>query len=522
MNKKYDETKIESIYDYALQMKNRKISDLVKESGQKNSTDKGEIGNLIQECYFGIPRNSSMAPDFPEAFLELKTFGYWDEKGADQRLALSSIDYMDYQNEVSFENSHLYIKCHNMLFVIYMLQTGQLRIDSEIKYLRLYEFEKIVAPDMEQIKRDYYIITKKIRDGKASGLSEGDTEFLGAARRGDKNSKKQDAPKGDKALPRRFAFKQSYMSYLVREYIIPERDFGQAIYGNNRKCGIKIPRGKSFEEWLRDIDAKWSGKTVNKIIASKLKTSNGLNVNGKSAFNRVGLSLLGIKSNKDPYLLKTNTVVKSIRINKKLQIGEKISFPTFEISDVVDQDWEESEVFKYLSEQRFLLQIFVEEECGYVYVGHLFLKFTLEELDEWAKDTWEDLKSKVSSGICFVLEKRENVVKIHSNIQGKVEGQMGLFKVHGQTTYDIEKTHIVGIDEISERYITEHVVNGRFIQREENKKTFGCRLPNGDIIGKQSYWLNNDFVLNYIRMHSDELPYKITWGNSEKGSLQNQ
>ena len=121
--------------------------------------------------------------------MELKTFGYWETKRADQRLALSAIDYMDYQKKVPFEESHLYKKCHNMLFVIYLLQTGQLRIESEIKYLRLYEFEKIVASDMEQIKRDYYIITKKIMEGKASELSEGDTEFLGAARRGDKNSK---------------------------------------------------------------------------------------------------------------------------------------------------------------------------------------------------------------------------------------------------------------------------------------------------------------------------------------------
>ena len=45
---------------------------------------------------------------------------------------------------------------------------------------------------------------------------------------------------------------------------------------------------------------------------------------------------------------------------------EKISFPTFEIADVINQEWEESEVFRYLSEQRFLLQIFVEEEKGYL------------------------------------------------------------------------------------------------------------------------------------------------------------
>ena len=82
-------------------------------------------------------------------------------------------------------------------------------------------------------------VMNEIMEGKASELSEGDTEFLGAARRGDKNSKKQDAPKGDKALPRRFAFKQSYMSYLVREYIVPEKDFAQTIYPKKKRSEIK-------------------------------------------------------------------------------------------------------------------------------------------------------------------------------------------------------------------------------------------------------------------------------------------
>ena len=348
-------------------------------------------------------------------------------------------------------------------------------------------------------------------EGKASELSEGDTEFLGAARRGDKNSKKQDAPKGDKALPRRFAFKQSYMSYLVREYIVPEKDFAQTIYPKKKRSEIKIPRGKSFEDWLNTIDEKWSAKTVRKIVASKLKSVNGLKINGKDAFSRIGLSLLGIKSNADAYLMKTHTVVKSIRINKKRQIKEKISFPTFEIADVINQEWEESEVFRYLSEQRFLLQIFVEEEKGYVYAGHLFLKFTPEQLDEWAKETWEDLKSKVVNGIRFTLEKRKNDVIIHSNIRGKTENQKGVIKVHGQSTYDIDRKNIIGVDEVSEQYIEKNTVNGRFVQREEKKDTFGCELPNGDIIGKQSYWLNNDFILNYIKEHSGELAYNIAW-----------
>ena len=100
---------------------------------------------------------------------------------------------------------------------------------------------------------------------------------------------------------------------------------------------------------------------------------------------------------------------------------------------------------------------------------------------------------------------------IHSNIQGKIENQMGLIKVHGQSTYDIDRKNIIGVDEVSEQYIEKNTVNGRFVQREEKKDTFGCELPNGDIIGKQSYWLNNDFVLNYIKEHSDELAYNVVW-----------
>ena len=126
------------------------------------------------------------------------------------------------------------------------------------------------------------------------------------------------------------------MSYLVREYIVPEKDFAQTIYPKKKRSEIKIPRGKSFEDWLNTIDEKWSAKTVRKIVASKLKSVNGLKINGKDAFSRIGLSLLGIKSNADAYLMKTHTVVKSIRINKKRQIKEKISFPTFEIADVIN------------------------------------------------------------------------------------------------------------------------------------------------------------------------------------------
>lgn len=508
----FDEKDRNSIFNYALKMKGKKISDLSGIENVINPKDKGAVGNRLQE-YFGIPKNSSTEPDFEEAKIELKTFGYWNDDGkvkADQRLALSKINFMEFEKEVPFVESHLYRKCRTMLFIAYLLRMQQARMDSEIKHVRLYEFDKIVKSDLEQIKKDYNNIIKKIRDGKASQLSEGDTEFLGAARTGEKNSKLEIAPKDDEALPRRFVLKHSYMSYLIREYIEPEKEFDKKIPKSKKKYQIKIPRGKSFEEWLNRIDSVYGGKTARKIAKlTSIKTIVGsIDWTKKNAYQRIGQAMLGIKSNKDKYLLMTNTVVKSVRISKTGRVKEDWSFPNFCVEDIIYQEWEESEVFSYLSEQRILMQIFIEKDEDYVYAGHLFLKFTPEQLDEGVKDTWEDFKKKITEGIDFKLVKNKKSFIIQSEVKGKTEGQIGVIKLHaGDVTYDIDRNHITGSDAEATKVLDENTVNGRFVWKPNNKEKYGCTLPNGDVITKQSFWLNRDFVLEYIRENRPDFLY---------------
>lgn len=503
---KYDETSIQSIYRYARMLEGKVISDIVGDENPGNNKDKGMVGNALQEYYFRIPRNSSSGPDFGEAALELKCFGYWAEGGherADQRLALTDINFMEFETEVTFEDSHLYQKCHNMLWVAYLMKLNQARIDSEVKHVRLYEFDKVVESDMRQIKKDYDVITKKIREGRASELSEGDTEYLGAARTGNKESNEQKAPLGDKALPRRFVFKQSYMSYLVKEYIVPQREFGVKISRKKENYYIKIPRGKTFEDWLEDIDRKYVGKTVKRIAKlKKIKDIKGIiDFEKKNAFSELGYAMLGIKSNKDIYLKKTNTVVKAVRIKKNGITAESSPFPNFRIMDMVDQEWSESDMFAYLSEQRFLLQIFVQKGEDYVYAGHTMLKFTPEELERLVRPTWEDFKSEIIEGLKFKLELNANHEPIiTNNIQGKAAGQIGLIKLHVRDiAYDISLQNISGTTKEAKEYINKHSVNGRFLRKPENIPQYGDRLPNGDIIPKQSFWLNKDYILQYLR-----------------------
>lgn len=511
MAAEYDKKDRDSIIEYAQKAKNKKIADLFNVKIDINPKDKGSVGNLIQEYYFGIPRNSSTEPDFKDAEIELKSFGYWDDgrnQRADQRLSLSKIDFMEFEKEIPFKESHLYHKCHTMLLFAYLLEFNQSRIDSEVKHIRLYEFDKLVQNDIEQIIKDYQAIAKKIHDGKASELSEGDTEFLGAARTGDKESNLEIAPKNDKALPRRFALKQSYMSYLVREYIVPEKDFDEKIPCSKGKYQLRVTRGKTFEEWLDKIDLKYIGKTARKISRLKaIKNITGsVSLTQKSDYSRIGFAMLGIKSNQDTYLQKTNTVVKSVRISKTGVMEQNWSFPNFCVEDIKNQEWEDSEVFLYLSEQRILMQIFVEGEEGYVYKGHLFLKFTPEQLDKCVRQTWEDFKKKVIGGMEFELVTNKRSIEVCSNVSGKTEGQIGLIKLHAwDVTYNIDRNHIHGVDDDAKKILDANTINGRFVWKSENKKKYGCTLPNGDVITKQSFWLNKDFVLDYIRKNKPEI-----------------
>lgn len=136
----------------------------------------------------------------------------------------------------------------------------------------------------------------------------------------------------------------------------------------------------------------------------------------------------------------------------------------------------------------------------------MFLKFTPEQLDKYVKPTWEDFKKKVVNGMRFKLEKNKSLIKVCSDVAGKTEGQIGLIKLHARdVTYDINRKHISGVDAAATKILEANTLNGRFIWKPENKHKYGCMLKNRDIITKQSFWLNKDFVLNYIRENKPEI-----------------
>lgn len=256
----YDETNPQSIELYAQRMIGKTFADICREDSlgmpeiisrisnyeilHENRNRKGGLGEIIEERFFHYPCNNDSRPDFDEAGVELKVTPYKINKNgsivAKERLILTMIDYDTVVNE-TFEESHLWKKSSLILLVYYLYQKEiQNRLDYKINYVKLFSPSK---QDIEIIKHDFEIIVRKVKEGRAHELSEGDTLYLGAAPKAATSQNRRGQPFSDiPAKPRAFAFKNSYMTYVLNHYIIPGKDTYEKV--------IKEETAESFEEYV--------------------------------------------------------------------------------------------------------------------------------------------------------------------------------------------------------------------------------------------------------------------------------
>lgn len=270
----YDITDPLSIERYARNLIGKTFSDVCKEDTERyekleesasyavshgDRKRKGGLGELIEERFFHYSCNNDSRPDFPEAGVELKVTPYKINKNgtkvAKERLIITMIDYFAVVKE-KFEDSHMWQKARLILLVYYLYQEEILnRLDYRIDYARLF-----VPPerDIKIMKHDYEVIVEKIKAGKAHELSEGDTLYLGAAPKAATSQDRRKQPFSDElAKPRAFAFKNSYMTYVLNNYIIPGRSTYETILSED----IDMP----FEDYVVEKVRKYRGYSIQEL-----------------------------------------------------------------------------------------------------------------------------------------------------------------------------------------------------------------------------------------------------------------
>ena len=468
----YDETNPISIETYAKKLVGKTFADVCEqddiakamvvrettnyEAKHENKKRKGGLGELIEERFFHYQANNDARPDFDKAGVELKVTPYKKNKNgtlvAKERLILTMIDYFLVVNE-TFEESHMWQKARLILLVYYLYQQEiKNRLDYRIGYVKLFTPPE---QDIKIIAHDFKVIVEKIRNGKAHELSEGDTLYLGAAPKAATSKDRRKQPFSDElAKPRAFAFKNSYMTYVLNNYIIPGKNTYEPI--------IKGSAEESFEDYVAsEIDA-YCNKSVTDLCNL---FSIEIQKKPKNLEAMLAYRILGIRGNHAEEFEKANVVVKTIRIGKNNKIKENMSFPTFKFKELIEEDWEDSTFGNYLRETRFLFVVYKFDKQDELRLkGCQFWNIPYDDLEGNVKKVWEKTQKILREGL--KIEKRNG--KNYNNFPKSTENPVCHVRPHAQNSKDTYE------------------------------------LPDGTQYPKQCFWLNNSYILSQLDKHFTE------------------
>ena len=413
-DRKYDPADARSIFAYSRGLLHRSLAQAVRETDPSVRPEdivmkgKGGLGQLVEKFYYGYEPNSSPLPDFPEAGVELKTTPLKKNAGGElvikERLVCDMIDFCAIV-DMPFEASPFYQKSLLMLVLFYLHVSGRELRDLEFLFSVLWQLK---GKDLAIIKHDYELIVGKIKAGKAHELSEGDTLYLGACRKGQKGDALRKQPFSDIGAPKRaFSLKPAYMR-TVLDFV---RSRGRDMDTNT---GIVLPqvelvseeelRHASFEDILTARALKFKGQDYRQIAAAL-----GLEVKAddKSRYARVSRQMLlkGLSEwDNAEEIRKAGIVVKTVRLEADGSIRESMSFENIDYDEVYETDeWTESRWYE-IATSRFMFIVFRsvgpqhpegwEQEVRYVLDRFFFWTMPAADLEN-AEAYWENIRRNV-------------------------------------------------------------------------------------------------------------------------------
>ncbi len=428
---------------------------------------------MVEEIFFNYEINSNREADFVEANVELKCTPLLKSRTDNsyrikERLVCTMIDYFEILN-TTFEDSHLISKCQLMLLLFYLHVSGKAIYDYEFLFRILWQLPE---KDLIQIKKDYQTIAEKVRRGEAHLLSEGDTLYLGACRKGKKGDSLQAQPNSEiKASKRAFSLKPAYMRYILSHVV----ESGKNYFSNY----------KNIEEVRYELvsSSELQGNTFEGIILKRfapfinknyIQICNILGIEPYQSKNKYADVSALIASNSESKRLsnseefvKSGIIMKTVRLQKNGMPKESMSFKNIDYCEVYDtEDWFESEtyeiftnrfmfvVFKPISDETITLynnstKQYVTEQ-SYILDSVFFWTMPQEDL-ETAKDYWENIRQAV----------------ISNNITSDSFWNVG----------DHRKFHV------------------RPKAKNKNDKV---KNPHGGFCEKYSYWFNSEYVKQII------------------------
>ena len=452
----YDKTSAKSIFEYSKGLLTKTLRDFVWD-GYESKKGKGGLGQMVENIYFFLETNSNPASDFAGAGMELKCTPLKKSKQDDylikERLVCNMINYCEVVKE-DFEHSHFYLKCQLMLLLFYLHQADCDNLDLEFIFSVLW---KLPEKDLLIIRHDYEVIIDKIKQGQAHELSEGDTMYLGACRKGQKGESLMKQPNNPEVdAPRRaFSLKMAYMRTVLDYVIQSGKNAVSNVAGvQSELVSTNALRQHSFDDILLSRFKPFMGMSY-KNIAKRKKVDISNNPKNKFAMiaNAIAASVKCSNVNQSEEFLKAGLTMKTIRVQANGIIEQAMSFENIDYIEVAEcDDWFDSRLYELFS-SRFMFVVFKEQTLGkgdFVLDDVFFWTMPQEDLG-WAEVYWNHIKDNILA------------------------------------------------DHISEKYWWKGADKKKFHVRPKAQKANNLApTPSGGKAKKFCYWFNNDYVREII------------------------
>ena len=470
---------------------------LDKDQRYLKNGNKGNIGQLIEDCWFGQKPHSDPDPDFKAAKVELKVSPYYTTTNgvsAKERLVCDIINFAKESQSATFFDSSFWHKCENILLLSYYHAKNKDAAEVQKKDMFVDHFallEGFPEEDLAIIIQDWETIIKKIRAGKAHEISEGDTKYLGACTKGSTLEKSfVQQPYSDiPAKQRAYSLKATYMTRLLRKYIFGEEESPHVIKN------INVLKEESFEDLVINKLMRFKNWTE-ADIASKA----GITWS-KDYYARLTNYMLDLGNTKEQCeeFQSANIKVRSIHVKHNGNVVESVSFPAFRFLDLITQEWENSDLYNDVVSARFLFVIYREDQNGIT---------RLETAKFW------NMPNEDAEEIHRVWLKTIEVIKRGAGLRKAMWGKK-----------EIIKNDFPGLSDSYVAHVRPHASKSAYLLKDGTSigdiKANGDQLPNGEWMSKQCFWLNASYVENVIKgLLKDKQPSTVSYELHQEDELQ--
>ncbi len=438
-------------------------------SGRLSERNKGDLGQIIEEGWYGYSPNSDAEPDFAEAGVELKVSPYkYTRNGvsAKERLVCDIINYME-EVEKTFETSAFWHKCKCICLLSYQWLEGIAKADMFVDHATL--LNEYPIEDLLIIRHDWEVIIEKIRAGEAHLLTEGDTMYLAACTKGaTAESSLRQQPFSDlPAKQRAYSLKTTYMTRLLRKYVFGEDEDEHVIKD------WRLLETASFDDIVLQMFMPYLGLSTREI-SERLGVEWDDDV-AKGSNASVTRRILGIHGDPDraEEFKNANITVKTIVVNRNNVPEQSMSFPAFSFLEILEQEWEDSDVYNQMAASRFLFVVFERENKAQIPILRqaFFWNMPAEDIEELRR-VWVRARIAIRHGAGLQLVGRT----VRNTLPKSTESYVAHVRPHSnRAAYILADGTIIGDPE-----------------KDANP------LPDGQWMTTQGFWFNKGYTQRIV------------------------